>query len=229
MTPVVLLHGALGASTQLEGLKKILEGTFERVLTLDFTGHYGQPFQPAFGIETFAEQLLSFLNENNILRCHIFGYSMGGYVALYASHLAPRRIDRVVTLGTKFDWSVESAEKEIRKMDASKIQEKVPAFARILEHRHAPNDWKELLRRTADMMRGLGAAPLLTEAELKSIPSKTLVLLGDQDDMADKKYSETVASWMRDGSFELLKDTPHPIEKVNQVGLAEKIVAFFRA
>jgi pimeloyl-ACP methyl ester carboxylesterase len=148
---------------------------------------------------------------------------MGGYVAVWLALKHPERVGKIITLGTKFDWWPESAEQEVRKLNAEKIQEKVPAFARILEHRHAPNDWKELLSKTRDMMLSLGNQPLLTEENLKTIQHEVLICLGDQDDMADRNYSEQVAEWLPNGTFELLENTPHPIEKVELNRLVELI------
>jgi pimeloyl-ACP methyl ester carboxylesterase len=147
---------------------------------------------------------------------------MGGYVALWLAHQYPSRLNSVITLGTKFDWSPESAQREIKKMDQEKIQVKIPAFARLLEHRHAPNDWKELLRKTIGMMFELGQHPLLVEKILSTINHQVKILLGDQDDMADRNYSETVAMWLPKGEFHLLNNTPHPIEKVD----LQKIMEF---
>jgi pimeloyl-ACP methyl ester carboxylesterase len=170
--------------------------------------------------------VLRYLDYQQLEQVTIFGYSMGGYVALWLSYLHAHRAERIITLGTKFDWSIESAEKEVKKLNAEKIQEKVPAFARILEHRHAPNDWKELLNKTAEMMLGLGEAPLLTESILRQIETPTLICLGDVDDMADRNYSEEVATYLPNGSFNLLKSTPHPIEKCDLDMLTELIETF---
>jgi pimeloyl-ACP methyl ester carboxylesterase len=223
MNPVLLLHGALGSSSQLEPLKQKLEARGKEVFMLNFSGHSGVPFRGSFGIEIFADDVLTFIDKQNLNRVDIFGYSMGGYVAVWLALKHPERVGKIITLGTKFDWSPESAEQEVRKLNAEKIQEKVPAFARILEHRHAPNDWKELLSKTRDMMLSLGNQPLLTEENLKTIQHEVLICLGDQDDMADRNYSEQVAEWLPNGTFELLENTPHPIEKVELNRLVELI------
>jgi esterase/lipase len=134
---------------------------------------------------------------------------------LWLAKQHPEVIGKIVTLGTKFDWSVESALQEIKKLNAEKILEKIPAFARILESRHAPNDWKMLLQKTSDMMMALGKSPMLTKEILETIQHQTLVCLGDKDDMADRNYSEQVVTFLPKGSFHLLENTPHPIEKVD--------------
>jgi pimeloyl-ACP methyl ester carboxylesterase len=214
--PIILLHGALGSSSQLEPLKNILEAKDRIVDTLNFSGHSGRPFsENGFGINAFAQDILKHLDHKAIDTADIFGYSMGGYVAMWLAHQHPERVHAITTLGTKFDWSPESAEQEIKKMDPEKILAKVPAFARILEHRHAPHDWKELIRKTAAMMFDLGQKPMLTPEIFSSLTHHIHVLLGDQDEMADRHYSETVAGWISHGDFHLLEKTPHSIEKVN--------------
>lgn len=215
MNPLLILHGALGSASQLDPVKTSLEHGGSAVHSLNFSGHGGAPFQSDFGIAQFTQDTFQYLQDHQLKQVDIFGYSMGGYVALWLAEKYPDRVGKIVTLGTKFDWSEMSAAKEVKKLNPEKILEKIPAFARILEHRHAPNDWKELLNKTADMMLSLGRAPLLTKEILQSIKHETIICLGDQDDMADRNYSEQVAEFLPNGSFRLLENTPHPIEKVD--------------
>lgn len=216
MNDVILLHGALGAKTQLEPLRQLLIASGRNAHAMDFSGHHGRPFsEKGFGIEVFATDVLAYLDQQNIDVADFIGYSMGGYVAVWLAHLNPERVGKIVTLGTKFDWSVSSAEKEIRKMDPEKILAKIPAFARILESRHQPVDWKLLMRRTADMMMSLGAAPLLSNQIISEIKTPALICLGDRDDMADLEFSRQVARLLRDGKFLLFENTAHPIESLD--------------
>lgn len=229
MRPVLLLHGALGSKSQLESLKTSLEENGFVVYTMNFSGHSGEPFKSRFGIETFAEDVISFLNKNELKRVDLFGYSMGGYVAIWVAHRYPEFAGKIVALGTKFDWSVESAAKELKKIDPEKIIEKVPAFARILEQRHAPNDWRELLYKSAAMVKGLGEQPLLTEKILQRIRNEVLILLGDLDDVADLMYSKKVAEILPNGKFISLEKTPHPVERVDVKFLSRILTEKFRS
>jgi pimeloyl-ACP methyl ester carboxylesterase len=228
MNPVFILHGALGSALQLDSVREALQRSGMNVYSMNFSGHGGETFQSEFGIEQFATDVLRELDKHKLSMVNVFGYSMGGYVALWLAHKHPHRIGKVSTLGTKFDWSVESASREVKKLNPEKIVEKIPAFARILESRHAPNDWKELMQKTADMMMSLGKDPLLTREILKSISHPTLICLGDQDDMADKQYSEEVAGLLRNGKFMLLDNTPHPIEKVSLEKLTDILLNYFK-
>jgi pimeloyl-ACP methyl ester carboxylesterase len=215
MTPILLLPGALGSKVQFDLLAAQLRNKDREVYALNFSGHGGEPFsQEGFGIEVFADDVIKFLNLHHLKQVDIFGYSMGGYVALWLAHKNAKYVGRIITLGTKFDWSPESAANEVRKMNADKIVAKVPAFARLLESRHSPNDWKELMSKTAVMMTALGSKPLLKKDILQTILNQVDILLGDQDEMADREYSKQVASWLPKGKFHLLAETPHPIEKV---------------
>lgn len=224
MNPILLLHGALGARHQFEPLTKILNGKGREVFALNFSGHGGEPFsEKGFGIEIFADDIIRFLNNQQLSKVDVFGYSMGGYVALWCAHLYPDRVGHIVTLGTKFDWDVASAAKETTKLNIDKLVEKVPAFVRLLEHRHEPNSWKELINKTISMMTGLGNQPRLTLNRFEKIRNTCTILLGEDDDMADRSFSKTVARTLPNAQFHLLPATPHPIEKVDLLTLASFI------
>src|ERR1017187_3684255 len=147
---LLLLHGALGSKSQFQNLIPLLETDFE-IYTLDFSGHGDMPPQNEFGIITFANEVLDELAKWDIDKINVFGYSMGGYVATYLA-LNSNRILKGFTLGTRFLWTPEYAEKETGKLDPDKILEKVPAYAEELMMRHKAMDWEILLDKTKQMM-----------------------------------------------------------------------------
>ena len=74
--------------------------------TLDFYGHGTEPFRTnRIALQAFAEQVYKWLEEKQIGPISIFGYSMGGYVALYLAAKHPEKVTRIFTLATKFDWN----------------------------------------------------------------------------------------------------------------------------
>jgi pimeloyl-ACP methyl ester carboxylesterase len=223
---LILLHGALGSADQLRNLSEALQKEGFSVFTMNFSGHGGKPFQSNFGISQFSDELKQFVDANALQRANIFGYSMGGYVALYLASLNPGYFRKIITLGTKFDWTVESSAREVKKLDPSKIAVKVPEFARLLEERHKPNDWKQLVHNTASMMTDLGLHPALSSQQLKQVSNEVLIAVGDGDDMVDRTFSEHVASTLPDGSFSVLENTPHAIERVDELMVAALIKSF---
>ncbi len=222
--PILLLHGALGSETQFNSLKQELAQTFE-VHTFTFEGHGGRPSNRPFVIENCVDNVLEYLDDNNLDSIDIFGYSMGGYVALLLAEKHPNRVRCIMTLGTKFAWSPEFASMEIRKLNPEKIEEKVPRFAQFLEKVHAPLDWKKVMTDTADMMIALGESRPL-EGKYGQIDTPTLITLGSLDNMSTEAESSVVADQLPNGQFELIPNVEHPIEKVDVSDLAQRIVAF---
>ena len=224
----MLLHGALGAASMTEPLAGRLNGNFE-VHILNFSGHGGAPFADRFGIEQFTHEVLDFLDKNSFEKVDIFGYSMGGYVALNLARLYPERVGKIVTLATKFDWTPEGAVRESKMLDPEKIEAKIPAFAKLLRERHAPNDWKVLLHKTAEMMLTLGQQALLTPAVLSQIQHPALICLGDADQMVSLDETTQAAEALSNGHLRVLEQTPHPLEKVDLDALAAIIRSFLLA
>jgi len=225
MSHLTLLHGALGCAAQLAPLQAALAND-HNTGSIDFSGHGGKPFSPGFGIETFASEVLDFWDKNNIEKSDIFGYSMGGYVALYLARTAPERVGKVVTLATKFDWTPETAARETNMLDPEKIEAKVPAFAQALATRHAPNDWKVLLEKTAGMMMALGGHNLLDVHVLREIPHPALICLGDRDQMISMEETRQAAQALPNGRLLVFEQTPHPFEQVDIEKLAEAVRTF---
>src|ERR1044072_7796556 len=89
MTPLILLHGAIGASDQLQALASVLQQKGREVHVMDFAGHGKQPFGEAFGIDYFGWELKRFVKEKDLVKPNVFGYSMGGYVALHLASKEP--------------------------------------------------------------------------------------------------------------------------------------------
>jgi len=77
----------------------------------------------------FLNNVLTFLKENNLIKIHVFRYSTGGYVVLNLAMKYPRFISKLVTLGTKFNWTLERAKKEVKLLNLDVVELKVPKFS----------------------------------------------------------------------------------------------------
>lgn len=225
MKNIILLHGAIGAKDQLEPLSNELKQNGNNVYTLSFSGHGQIPFQNNFGIEQFALELEHFIKENHLEKPTVFGYSMGGYVALYLAHQQPTLLGNIITLGTKFEWSPEIAKKEIKMLDSKTIFEKVPKFAEALKTKHG-NDWETLLQKTAEMMLGLGNNNVLSLDKISTIENKVMIGLADKDIMVSLEETTMVYKQLKNGSMYMLPNTKHPIESVNVKLVSNMIKAF---
>lgn len=232
MTPsdlpvVLLLHGALGTSAQLEPLAARLAGR-ARPVVAEFEGHgLGAPGSRPYRIEQFAENALDALD-----RAHatgpvwIAGYSLGGYVALWLARHHAGRVAGVFTLGTKAWWDPESAAAEAHQLDPTAIRAKVPKFAQLLASRHGEAGWPSVLERTAAMMRALGDRPPLAEADYAAVACPVRVAVGDRDATAGVDASARLARALPAGELEVLPRTPHPVERVSMDRLAFSLTEF---
>lgn len=229
MLPVILLHGALGAASDLSALAEALGGTVE-VHVLDFPGHGAaqMPERP-FDLRYFSEEVLRFMNETGVDRAHVFGYSMGGCVGMLAAGQSPERIASVATLGTKYLWNEEASSAETRKLDPDKMEAKVPAFASSLSAMHGAERWKEMVHRTRAMIGALGVAPPFPkpESDFAGIQQPCLVMVGDRDAMVPVEETRQVQLSLPNASLAVLPNTPHPINKVDPDVLAFHLRRFF--
>ncbi len=178
-------------------------------------------------MELFAEQTLEYIKSNQLKNLYVFGYSMGGYVAMYLASLYPELFSGIVTLGTKYNWSPEIAAKEIKMLRPEIIEEKVPAFAAALANRHGKENWKALLNASADMLSLLGDKPLLNNACLQKITADVLLLIGEKDNMVSLEETTLTAQQLPKGSIQVLPNTVHAIEQVSMTVLSEKLLSFF--
>ncbi len=76
--PVVFLHGVFGSSDNLFTVSKQIAEAGYAVYTLDARNHGQSPWSPDFNYEVMAEDLNTFLIQNNIENASIIGHSMGG-------------------------------------------------------------------------------------------------------------------------------------------------------
>ena len=226
MEHILLLHGAIGSKDQFYPIVQKLAGSFT-VHNLNFSGHGGSPFiDVSFSIKLFASKVVAFLDKKGIDSTHIFGFSMGGYVAMYLAKHHPQKIKKIITLATKFNWDNAIAAQEIKMLNTDKIEEKLPDFAAALQKRHAPNDWKIVLQKTAAMLTAMGKDNPLKPADYSTIQHLVLLMLGDRDKMVTLDETIEVYKNLPQAQLAILPNTAHPIEMVNTDRLANEIKSF---
>ena len=76
-------------------------------------------------------------------------------------------------------------------------------------------------------MQAAGVAPPLTAADLAQLNVPVQVLVGDGDLTAERgDASRILAAQLLKGRYAVLPNTPHPIERVDVIDLANRIQAF---
>ncbi|HZV70468.1 MAG TPA: alpha/beta hydrolase [Saprospiraceae bacterium] len=222
---LLLLHGALGSKEQFSALKQNLAPHFE-VYDFNFSGHGNNTNTTEFSIEQFVQDTLTFLSLHDFEKVNIFEYSMGGYVALKLSIQYPEKVHKIMTLGTKMDWNKTSAEKEVSMLIPEIIEEKIPKFAENLRLVHMANDWKMILRKTADMMSALGNGAAMTADDFEKIINPVLICIGSADKMVSIEESDAVAQRLPNGELKIIPGFKHPME-MNDVEVLSGILLDF--
>ena len=93
--PLLLLHGNGEDSSVFSAQMDYFSPKY-RVMALDTRGHGKSPRGTApFSIETFAEDLLDFLDQQGLEKVHLLGFSDGGNIALT---FALRHQERLLSL-----------------------------------------------------------------------------------------------------------------------------------
>jgi pimeloyl-ACP methyl ester carboxylesterase len=228
MSHLLLLHGALGSSAQMAPLESFLTEhlTIHRP---DFPGHGGSAMPETFSIALFAEYIRDYCAERQISSCAIFGYSMGGYVALYLANKYPELVHNLITLGTKLKWDEATAAKEAGRLQPDVMEVRIPSLVELLHEHHAPNSWKEVVQKTAHLLTGLGKENLLSAEVYKKIQAPVLLMLGDRDTMVSIEETVNVYRQLPDARLSVLPETFHAIEAVDWSMAAQMVLRFLKA
>lgn len=221
---LLFLHGALGTSHDLEPLMNYLREKGFDCHTFNFSGHGQGAAEPSeFRIDLFARDLEKYLKQHQLKNPVVFGYSMGGYVALYhKANYEDSPIRRIFTYGTKFNWSEKAVSKELPMLNPDHLLEKFPNFAETLKNKHGDR-WKQLLRSTAHMMQNLERLDGLTREDMMEIDIPVVLILGDQDRMVSTEETQLTSSWLHHSQQKTISHSKHELERTNLKEIADII------
>lgn len=224
-TVILFLHGALGVASDLEPLMAhFREGGFETI-SFNFSGHGLNAVETSeFRIDLFARDLDKFIKNNNLKNLIVFGYSMGGYVALYhKANFEDSPISRIFTYGTKFNWSKEAVKKELPMLAPEYVKEKFPQFAEALKTKHGER-WKHLLQSTAHMMQNLEKLDGLTKEDMDEVDIPVVLIRGDQDRMVTSEETQLTNSWIHHSRVKIVSHSKHELERSNLKEIAQIVM-----
>lgn len=125
-TPVVLLHGFTGSSTNWRGLMGQLAADY-RVVAVDILGHGQTAVSPnphRYTMPHVAADLAALLQTLNATPCHLLGYSMGGRLALYFAVHYPQLL-RSLILESSSPGLATAAERESRTASDNALADRI--------------------------------------------------------------------------------------------------------
>ncbi len=188
--PLVLLHGAFGTA---EGWTAVLPtlAKSHQVIVVELQGHgrTGDIDRPlSFG--QMAEDTAALLQQLKIPRTDVFGYSMGGAVAVALAIKHPDLVRKLAILGAGTGATKDTYDPESYKQFKSMTPENFN-FPQVKDPytRLAPDasKWPVLVSKIIKMDDDFKG---FAEKDVKAIKAKTLVMMGDHDAVRTEHAAE---------------------------------------
>ena len=178
--PLILLHGNGEDSSYFEHQVEPFSRYF-RVIAIDTRGHGQTPCGEApFTIRQFAEDLLGFLDAQDIGKANILGFSDGGNIAMVFALMHPERVNKLILNGANLDAS------------GVKRSIQIPIEIGYRIARLFANKSPEA-RKNAEMLGLMVNDPNVKPDELSRIQAPTLVIAGAKD-MIKESHTRLIAA-----------------------------------
>ncbi len=219
--PLLLLHGLGSSSLDWDEQIGVYAEHF-RVIAPDLRG-FGRSSKPPgpYSIRLFGEDLIALLEQMNIERCHVLGFSMGGAIALQMATHASHRFSSMVLVNTLASFEIDHWRKQmfvlVRIAMARLVgMERMARFGakRLFPHAHQSHLRRRMIERhrhntphsylaALHALRGWTVRDLLPRI---SVP--TLVVAADRDYSSVEGKAEFVAA-MPDARLEVVHESRH--------------------
>ncbi len=215
--PLVLLHAALG-STEMETqrLLSYFQQHF-KAIAIDFAAHGRSgdfPEESLLTMEFFADGVMAVLDHLGLERTHLFGFSMGGSVALHLALEYPERIERLVVHAMNVQWDAGEVAVMTGGMNPESMAGVTPRWAERLEEAHGAGRWKSLATRMIAFTEALPDRRL-EDDELRQITTPTLVSAGDADRYFKIEHALNLWHALPDARLAIHPGLDHPIQHVD--------------
>ena len=186
----ILLHGNGESSEYFQNQINEFAGSWH-VYAIDTRGHGKTPRgDRPFTIRQFADDLLCFMDEHQIEKAHLLGFSDGGNIALVFAIQYPERVGRLILNGANlFPGGVKRS-----------VQIPIEIGYRIAKLFSGRSD---SARSNAQMLGLMVNDPNVRPEELRKIRAKTLVIAGTKD-MIRESHTRLIAEHIPDSQLVLI-------------------------
>ena len=212
--PMILLHG----NGENCGYFRGQIGEFSKlyhVYAIDTRGHGKTPRgDKTFTIRQFADDLLVFMDEHQIEKTHLLGFSDGGNIAMIFAIRYPERVNRLILNGANLN------PKGVKRFTQLPIE-----IGYKLAKKFAGKS--DSARLNAEMLGLMVNDPNVELEELSRIKAKTLVIAGTKD-MIKEEHTRLIASNIPDADLVLL-DGNHFIASKHPEAFNRAVLQFLRS
>jgi len=97
-SPLIILHGLLGASGNWHTLSRTTFQDAATVYAIDQRNHGRSPHTDWMDYPTMAADVQAFMDRHDLGRCTLLGHSMGGKTAMQVAFSHPEEVDRLIVV-----------------------------------------------------------------------------------------------------------------------------------
>jgi pimeloyl-ACP methyl ester carboxylesterase len=202
-SPLVLLHGGLANSDYWGHQVKEL-ARHHLVILVDSRGHGrstrdGRPYS----YDLMADDVVALLDRLKIHQADIVGWSDGGVIGINLAIRHPRRVKKIFAFAANTAPSGVNEGVERNPTFAAYIRRAGKEYATLSA---TPTEFKTFLDQISKMW---ATQPNWTDAQLKAIRAKILVVSGDHDEAIKREHTEYIASTIPGAGLLILPNVSH--------------------
>ncbi len=207
-TRVILLPGMLGtiANDWKPHFEAILDAGFEPV-GIDWPGHGNEDADlEAFTLQSLVDHVLARIDTITDEPVLIWGYDLGGYVALEIERQLPGRCSAIWMHATKFFWN----DDEIDAFHANNDLATMSSHRKETLVKIHGDRWQKLLQVNLDLFEEIIEFGLTLD-DLEGIRLPVLVSTGNQDEFVPTEDIEQLADELIAGEPSIIPGVRHPL------------------
>ena len=219
---IIMLHGYSDSWHSYAPILPLLPKDYH-VFALDQRGH-GDSSKDAtsYTIDTFAADVVAFMDAKHISTATIVGHSMGSLVAQLAAIYYPSRLARLVLVGSRASWTspeIVGLHDIVQTFTDPVSPDFIADFQMSTIYTPVPPDFleqviAESMKVPAHVWRQVIASLVQQEvtSHLNKITMPTLILWGDQDSMFPQSEQETLRRLIPNATLLIYAQTGHAVQ-----------------
>ena len=210
-TPLVLLHGNGENGEYFKNQIDYFAKKY-RVIAVDTRGHGKSPRgNKPFRLETFADDLKSFLDENNLKRVNLLGFSDGGNIAIIFTLKYPDYVNKLAVNGAN--------------LFPSGLKAGFLLPVKLLYGLfYFPAQFNKKVKRRLELLALMAKEPDILPEQLNDIKCPVLVMAGTRD-LIKEKHTRLIAGSVPNSRLCFLKGD-HSIAKTNSLEYNKTVEKF---
>ncbi len=204
-TPLVLLHGGLGALEMFGEVLPLLAKNHQ-VIAVDLQAHgrTGDIDRP-LSYERMADDIAALIRYLHLERADVMGYSLGGEVALRTAIQHPETVRKLIVVSTAFKrdgWYPEVLAGEAQMgPQSAEATKATPLYQVYTSLAPKPQDWTTLHIKLHDLL----AQDYDWSKEVAALETPTMIVVGDADAVRTShavQFFELLGGGNRDGGYD---------------------------